>query len=61
MLNEPKRGMNVVGLDLFSGTDSLIQDLMPEDESSISGGRRWRSRSPRSRSFRRRGRSRSRS
>lgn len=59
MLNEPKRGVNVVGLDLFSGAGSLIQDLMPEDESSISGGRRWRSRSPRSRSSHRRRRSRS--
>jgi hypothetical protein len=31
-----------LGFGLLSGTDSFINDLNPEDEASISGGRRWR-------------------
>jgi hypothetical protein len=31
-----------LGLALLSGMDSFINDLDPEDEASISGGRRWR-------------------
>lgn len=39
-----------LGLELLSGMDSFINDLAPEDEASISGGRRgWRARARRSR------------
>ena len=31
-----------LGLSLLAGADSFINDLNPEDEASISGGRRWR-------------------
>jgi hypothetical protein len=30
-----------LGLSLLSGSDSFINDLNPEEEASISGGRRW--------------------
>ena len=35
----------LLGLDLLQGPDSFISELTPEDEASISGGRRRRSRS----------------
>jgi hypothetical protein len=39
-----------LGLELLSGMDSFINDLDPEDEACISGGRRgWRGRARRSR------------
>ena len=31
-----------LGLSLLAGADSFINDLNPEDEAAISGGRRWR-------------------
>jgi hypothetical protein len=34
----------LLGLDLLLGPDSFINELTPEDEASISGGRRRRSR-----------------
>lgn len=42
--------VDLLGLDLLSGADSLIHNLNPEDEASISGGRGGRSRSRISRS-----------
>lgn len=49
-----------LGFGLLSGTDSFINDLNPEEEASISGGRRWRNAARRSllRSLRSRRRSR---
>lgn len=34
-----------LGLELLSGADSFLNDLSPEDQAAISGGRRVRSRS----------------
>lgn len=31
-----------LGLSLLAGADSFINDLNPEDEAVIAGGRRWR-------------------
>ena len=35
-----------LGLSLLAGADSFINDLKPEDEASIAGGRRWRKARP---------------
>ncbi|MBE9153921.1 hypothetical protein [Cyanobium sp. LEGE 06113] len=62
MNTQPTTDVALLGLDLLLGPDSLISELSPEDEASISGGRRRRSRisrpSRRSRPTRRRRRSR---
>jgi hypothetical protein len=45
MNNQPSADVALTGLDLLLGPDSVINELTPEDEASISGGRRGRSRS----------------
>ena len=49
MTIQPSAELTLPGLDLLLGSDSFINDLTPEDEASISGGRRRRSRSAASR------------
>ena len=45
MNTQPTTDFALLGLDLLLGPDSFISELTPEDEASISGGRRRRSRS----------------
>lgn len=45
MNTQPTADVALLGLDLLLGPDSFISELSPEDEASISGGRRRRSRS----------------
>lgn len=43
MNNHPVQSSNQpLGLSLLVGADSFINDLNPEDEAAIAGGRRWR-------------------
>lgn len=45
MDSESTKNIELLGLNLLSGKDTFMHDLNPEDEASITGGGRKRSRS----------------
>lgn len=45
MAADSAKSGQTLGLDLLSGDDSFLNELSPEDQASISGGGRWRTRS----------------